>query len=101
MSFSPAIISSTSNRLQILFDVENLPASNLEALQFKLARVVLHLLQSDLNRLLHILYRIDVEEHQVKEAMIADDPEIISERIARLIIKRELKKAEIRERYSR
>ncbi|MFD2513690.1 hypothetical protein ACFSRY_07415 [Pontibacter locisalis] len=100
MQYPPAIISSATSRLQTLFDVENLPASNLEALHYKLARVIQHLLQADLSRLLHILYRIDVEERQVKEAMIADDPEIIAERISRLIIKRELQKAEIRQRYS-
>ncbi|PRY13166.1 hypothetical protein CLV24_10680 [Pontibacter ummariensis] len=99
MPYSPAIVTSATNHLQRVFDIENLPGQDLEALQYKLARVVLHLLHSDLNRLLHILYRIDVEEHKVKEAMVADDPETIAERIARLIIKRELRKAEIRDRY--
>ncbi|WP_439881623.1 hypothetical protein ACSX1A_00400 [Pontibacter sp. MBLB2868] len=100
MQHKPAIISSTTSHLQKLFSVENLPATNLEALHFKLARVVQHLLISDLSRLLHILYRVDVEERLVKEAMIADDTEIIAERIARLVIKRELQKAEIRQQYS-
>jgi hypothetical protein len=101
MQYPAVIISSTKNHLQRLFDVENLPSSNLEALHYKLARVILHLLQSDLSRLLHILYRVDVNEQSVKEAMIADDPEIIAERISKLVIKRELQKAELRQRYSR
>lgn len=100
MQYPPAIISSTTTRLQSLFEVDNLPATNLEALHFKLARVVLHLLNTDLPRLLQILYRIDVEEKAVKEAMVADDSELIAERIARLILKRELQKAELRQRYS-
>ena len=100
MQYTPAIITSTSTRLQQLFDVENLPVSNLEALLYKLSTVVLHLLNTDLARLLHILYRIDVDEKAVKEAMITDDQELIAERIARLILKRELQKAELRQRYS-
>lgn len=100
MQYPPAIITSTSTRLQQLFDVENLPATNQEALLYKLSRVVLHLLNTDLARLLHILYRIDVDEKAVKEAMITDDQELIAERIARLILKRELQKAELRQRYS-
>ncbi|WP_299824988.1 hypothetical protein [uncultured Pontibacter sp.] len=100
MHYPATIISSTTSRLQTLFEVDNLPASNLEALHFKLSRVVLQLLTSDLPKLLQILYRIDVDEKAVKEAMVADDSELISERIARLILKRELQKAELRQKYS-
>jgi hypothetical protein len=100
MPYSAAILASTTNHLQKVFEVDNLPGRDLEALHYKLAHIVLQLLRSDFNRLLHILYRIDVEEHKVKEAMIAEEPEIIAERISRLIIKRELQKAEIRFRYS-
>jgi hypothetical protein len=100
MQYPPSIINSATSRLQNLFEVENLPVSNLESLHFKLASVVLHLLNSDLPKLLQILYRIDVEEKSVKEAMIADDTELIAERIARLILKRELQKAELRQKYS-
>lgn len=100
MQYSPAILTSATNYLQKVFDVDSLPAKDLEALHYKLAHLILQLLYSDFNRLLHILYRIDVEERKVKEAMIAEEPEIIAERISRLIIKRELQKAEIRFRYS-
>lgn len=100
MQYPPAIISSTTQRLQNIFEVENLPVSNLETLRYKLSRVVLHLLNNDFKKLLQILYRIDVDENAVKEAMIADDTELIAERIAKLILKRELQKAELRQRYS-
>lgn len=100
MRYQQSIVTSTSSHLQRVFEVENLPATDLEALYFKLSRVVLHLLHTDLNRLLHLLYRIDVEEQQVKQAMVADDPETIAERLARLIIKRELQKAQLRMKYS-
>lgn len=100
MQYPPAIISSTTQRLQTIFEVDQLPASNLETLRYKLSRVVLHLLNNDFQKLLQILYRIDVDENAVKEAMIADDTELIAERIAKLILKRELQKAELRQRYS-
>lgn len=100
MPYSPAILTSAANHLQKVFEVENLPAKDPEALHYRIAHLVQHLLQTDFNRLLHLLYRIDVEERKVKEAMLAEEPEIIAERIARLILKRELQKAEIRFRYS-
>ncbi|WP_347158325.1 hypothetical protein [Pontibacter chitinilyticus] len=100
MPDASALLISTTRRLQQVFEVDNLPATDQEALCYKVARVVAHLLHTDMNRLLHILYRIDVEEQQVKQAMIADDTETIAERIARLIVKRELQKARLRQQYS-
>ena len=100
MQYTPAILASATNHLQKVFGVDNLPAKDLETLHYKLAHLIQQLLYSDFNRLLHILYRIDVEERKVKEAMVTEEPEIIAERISRLIIKRELQKAEIRFRYS-
>ncbi|GHA72091.1 hypothetical protein [Pontibacter akesuensis] len=97
---SPAILASTTNHLIKVFEVDNLPANNVDALLQKLARVVLHLLHTDLNRLLHLLYRIDVDEHRVKNAMVNADEETIAYRIAQLIIEREVRKAQIRLRYS-
>lgn len=100
MPYSPAILTGTANHLQRVFEVEKLPSNDLEALEYKLASVIQHLLRHDFNRLLHILYRIDVDERKVKEAMIDADEDIIATRIARLIIKREVQKTEIRLRYS-
>ncbi|WP_276498096.1 hypothetical protein [Pontibacter litorisediminis] len=100
MPHSPAILTGTTNHLQRIFEVENLPSTNLEALEFKLAHIIQQLLRNDFNRLLHILYRIDVDEHKVKQAMVDADEEIIATRIARLVLKREIQKAELRLRYS-
>ena len=100
MPYSPAILTSATNHLQKVFEVDSLPSKDLEALHYKIAHLVQHLLQTDFNRLLHLLYRIDVEERKVKQALLAEEPEIIAERLSRLILKRELLKAEIRFRYS-
>lgn len=55
------------------------------------------LLDLDFNRLMNILYRIDVSEEKVKKAFAEDDPAFS---IAGLIIERELKKVETRSKYS-
>ncbi|MCC9135555.1 hypothetical protein ACFSKU_13405 [Pontibacter silvestris] len=100
MQYSPAILSSTANHLQKVFGVKALPSKDLQKLLRKLTIIVKHLLNTDLSRLLHILYRIDVEEQKVKEAMLADNEEAIAEGIAQLIIDREILKAHIRFTYS-
>ncbi|MCC9166035.1 hypothetical protein [Pontibacter harenae] len=100
MQYTPALLSSASNHLQKIFNVEVRHTKSLEELLYQLSDVVHHLLQHDLPRLLHILYRVDVDERKVKEALTANSEEVIAERITRLIIKRELQKAQIRFRYS-
>ena len=61
-----------------------------------LTQVIQHLLDSDFERLMNGLYRIDVDENKVKLAMTTDD---VAENIARLIIQRELQKVETRRKY--
>lgn len=99
MSASPALLASAANQLQKIFEVDNLAVTDGEALLRKLSRVVQHMLRTDFNRLLHILYRVDVEEQKVKQAMLAETEEEIAERVAQLIIKRELQKAQTRFMY--
>lgn len=62
-------------------------------------KVVDDLLASDFQRLLHLLYRIDVSESRLKKtlAQSQDDPSII---ITELIIERELQKVATRKKYS-
>ncbi len=62
-----------------------------------LAAVVQQLLDRDFERLLNALYRIDVAEHKVKEAMAAGDDVALN--IADLIIAREMQKVATREKY--
>ena len=62
-------------------------------------RVVEDLLTNDFNGLLNALYRIDVSEQKLKEALAegTDNPASI---ITQMIIERELQKVETRKRYS-
>ncbi|NDK57057.1 hypothetical protein [Pontibacter fetidus] len=97
MEYAAVILSGAAQQLQKLFQTDELqPTHNLQELQQRVAKAVLYLLQTDLSRLLNILYRIDVEEQQVKQAMLAPSEPEVAERIARLIIKRELQKAQTR-----
>lgn len=65
----------------------------------KLTKVVSHLLNTDLNRLLTILYRIDINEQSVKMILASEKPDEIGSEIALLILKRELQKVETRKKY--
>ena len=62
-----------------------------------LALRIAHMLDSDFEMLMQILYRIDLNEQQVKEAIaLAESP---SERLAELVLQREFQKAETRIKY--
>lgn len=58
------------------------------------------LISSDLQKLINLLYRLDVAESEVKNAFKLMSEEDIADRIAQLILDREIKKAEFRVRYS-
>lgn len=62
-------------------------------------RVVEDLLTKDFNRLINVLYRIDVSEEKLKEALALsnDNPASV---ITKMILDRQLKKVETRKKYS-
>lgn len=102
MEYAAVILDSASRHLQKTFETdEACDFADLPGLQRTVDKMVLYLLRKDLSRLLHILYRIDVDEQQVKKAMRAPSEEEVATRIAQLIIKRELQKAQTRFIYSR
>ncbi len=83
-------------------EVNDLPASidSMDKLRIELNKVVSYLLDKDFNRLLNVLYRIDVSEAKVKLILGKEKPEHLSETLTDLIIERELKKIETRKKYS-
>ena len=102
MEYSAVILADTNRQLQKIFETDDdLVYSNLQELQHRVEKMVLYLLRKDLSRLLHILYRIDVDEQKVKQAMLAPSEEEVAARIGKLIIKRELQKAQTRFIYRR
>lgn len=68
----------------------------MEELRFWLTNEIALLMDSDMQKLMNILYRIDVSENEVKVAFSVNHP---AKEIADLIIKRELQKVETRRKY--
>ncbi len=58
------------------------------------------LLDTDMERLLHTLYRIDVAESKVRKILSETDPDLIDMALAELIIERIQQKIETRRKYS-
>ncbi|QGN24261.1 hypothetical protein [Elizabethkingia anophelis] len=83
--------------------IDGVSAKHSQEEQFEaLAFYLNHLIQSDFNRLLSILYRIDVSEDKVKSALALDAGKQSSgHTIARLLIEREMEKIKLRAKYSK
>jgi hypothetical protein len=92
------IILSSTQSLQKYFD-DNIKASNLEQLKEWLTSEIIKLMMNDMEKLLNILYRIDVNEKKVKEVFAQHNPKLIAPNLAELIIEREMGKAETRMKY--
>jgi hypothetical protein len=86
--------------LQLTSSLINDGVTTLDALKKYLSSVVSELLDKDFERLLLAMYRIDIPEHRFKKALNAEDPNEIPDKIAALIIERELLKISYRKKYS-
>ncbi|HSI90273.1 MAG TPA: hypothetical protein VK927_04110 [Adhaeribacter sp.] len=64
-----------------------------------LTLAIANLLQHDLQKLLSLLYRLDVNETHFRQALLADDSRQIAHNIAKLVLAREKLRIEIRQRY--
>ncbi len=65
-----------------------------------LAEYIDHLIQTDFNRLLSILYRVDVSEEKLKKELAESNSSGNSGRIiAELLVNREVEKIKFREEY--
>ena len=61
---------------------------------------VRYLLNHDMERLLHTLYRVDVAEDLVKKTLAESDPEMIDHDLSVLILNRIQQKLETRRKYA-
>ncbi|MEK6478893.1 hypothetical protein WJR50_15210 [Catalinimonas sp. 4WD22] len=99
MTNKEEIVKAASDRLENYFDLkirENGADILLEKVRQKLTLTIEHYLAHDIETLLNLLYRIDVTEKDVKQAMLEENP---AEKLTDLIITRELQKAETRIQY--
>ncbi len=65
----------------------------------KLMAFIDHLIKNNFNKLVNILYKVDVNETKLKEVLKQDAARDAAEIIAELIITREMQKIESREKY--
>jgi len=72
------------------------PKKMLNMMREEVRRIVSHYLAHDINQLLRLLYRVDVNEEDVKLALTKAEPDT---ELARLIVERELEKAKTRISY--
>ncbi|MFA6261657.1 MAG: hypothetical protein WC760_09325 [Bacteroidia bacterium] len=93
------IQSSASSLARLLNDesIQSFPSR--EALEQWLTERIIHFLLHDMEKLLHLLYRIDVQEKKVKEAFAQNNPKLIAPMLAKLIMDREEQKIETRKKF--
>ena len=73
-----------------------------QVLESKLAIYINELIDKDFNKLVNLLYRIDISEQKLKIALQNEDKTISSGKtIAKLIIERQLQKLEFRKKFSK
>jgi len=100
---SSDLIHSAAERIAVAFDlgdVDGLPATiTMDDVKRMLIERIIHLLQRNPERLMAILYRIDVSESAVNDIFSHAMPLDVPDRLADLIIERQLLKAESRARY--
>ncbi len=73
---------------------------NLKDLKKYLESAISELLDNDFNRLVNAMYRIDISEKQLADALNTPKPSQVASKIAELVIQRELQKVRTRKRYS-
>jgi len=83
-----------------LDDQELVQLSTTDQLKSRLTQVITYLLDKDFERLLRVMYRIDINEEKLKAALASNPPEDIAPNIAQLILERELQKVQTRRKYS-
>lgn len=92
------LLPSTIQSIQKYIEIET--AVSYQELHEALTSAVMFLLLNNMEKLLNILYRIDVNEPKVKAAFAQNNPKLTAPTIAKLILDREFEKAASRKKYS-
>ena len=74
--------------------------SDQQQILLQLERLIAYLLDHDFNRLINACYRMDIPEDDLSIALHTDDPEKVAWEIANLVFERQMKKVEMRIKYS-
>ncbi|AFL84210.1 hypothetical protein Belba_1603 [Belliella baltica DSM 15883] len=95
------VIQETFELIKKDFDIESKYEVGFEDQLLNLLTPIIHrMLNRDFERLLQICYRIDLGENLLKEILHHANPETMARELAQAIIQRQIKKIEIRKRYS-
>lgn len=107
MTAKPDIILDSQRIISVQFDLDvpETGSGDLQdaehAFRAMLIQRITELLSHNMERLMHILYRVDVPEVQVQRVLRHLPPPEIAGALADLIIERQIEKAETRARYRR
>lgn len=94
------LLQEAANKLSNYFGEDSLKAyQSREEYLKQLTAAIVFLLLHDMEKLLNILYRIDVFERDTKAAFAQNNPQLIAPMLAELVLKREMQKAETRLAY--
>jgi hypothetical protein len=94
------LLQEAANKLSDYFGEDSLKESQSREEYLKqLTAAIVFLLLHDMDKLLNILYRIDVFERDTKAAFAQNNPQLIAPRLAELILEREMQKAKTRIAY--
>ena len=93
------IVNQISKSLEIRKDLLE-SVNNEEALLLLLTEYIQELINKNFEHLLWLLYRVDVGEKKVKQAIENTEPENVANTIAKMILEREKEKIATREKYS-
>lgn len=97
--YSDSIVLSAANKIAVAFDMDDVDVStSLDRIREALANRIVELLNSNPEKLMMLLYRIDVSEQRVNDIFNNTIPPDVAEALADLIIDRQLAKAESRSR---
>jgi len=91
--------SDIQNYLELTSSLVPLEFEDYQKLRDRLVIVISEMLDDDFNRLLNLLYRMDVSEEKVKRAFVPGQPGSISEDLADLVLQREIQKILTRRKY--
>ncbi len=72
---------------------------NLSQLKKFLTKKIIELMDTNYEKLINILYRIDINEEKLKNLFASNNREFIPEKLAELIIERQIQKVRIRNMY--
>jgi len=83
------------------FDIELLPDDSMKVLKNKLSDRLNYLIDQDFHALVHLLYRIDINEFTLKHTLEENQDKDSGKLIAEMIIARQLEKIELRKLYKK